>query len=219
MFVVLEDDAIVRVNPAWTTLTGWSPDETLGRPIRDFFHLHDTDTIRGIGATLRAQGEARSEHRLARKGGGWLWVRSQTKMLPERVRAAKALLIVFQDFTEDLARRIERQQSERANELLRNAAGVYVWQGSTRARGLCLRPGRAHALLAPGRGGDDDRRRDVRLDPRRRPADGLGGVQPHLTTGDHSLLTYRYLDPAHGTWVWMRAAWRACAAPAPRPGT
>jgi hypothetical protein len=44
------------------------------------------------------------------------------------VWAAKALLIVFQDFSEDRARRIERQQSERANELLRNAAGVYVWR-------------------------------------------------------------------------------------------
>ena len=70
MFVVLRNDAITRVNPAWTETAGWTPEETLGRPIRDFFHLHDTDTIRGIGVTLRAEGEARSEHRLARKGGG-----------------------------------------------------------------------------------------------------------------------------------------------------
>ncbi|HWW24792.1 MAG TPA: PAS domain S-box protein, partial [Caulobacter sp.] len=60
MFVVLENDAILRVNPAWTRLTGWPPEETLGRPIRDFFHLHDTDVLRGAGDTLRAQGEARA---------------------------------------------------------------------------------------------------------------------------------------------------------------
>jgi PAS domain S-box-containing protein len=123
MFVVTQNDAVVRVNPAWAQLTGWTSEETLGRPLRDFFHLHDTDTILGIGATLRAEGQALSEHRLARKGGGWLWVRSRSKLLE-----GDALLIVFQDFTEDRVRRIERQQSERANELLRTAAGIYVWR-------------------------------------------------------------------------------------------
>jgi signal transduction histidine kinase/CheY-like chemotaxis protein len=29
-----------------------------------------------------------------------------------------------------------------------------------------------------------------------------------LVTGDHSLLTYRYFNPADRDWVWMRAAWR-----------
>ncbi|WP_442081698.1 PAS domain-containing protein, partial [Rhizobium johnstonii] len=29
-----------------------------------------------------------------------------------------------------------------------------------------------------------------------------------LATGDHSVLSYRYLDPANRTWAWMRAAWR-----------
>jgi len=203
MFVVTENDAIVRVNPAWTTLTGWKPEETLGRPVRDFFHLHDTDTIRGIGATLRAEGQARSEHRLARKGGGWLWVRSQTKLL-----AGDALLIVFQDFSEDRARRIERQQSERANELLRTAAGVYVWRFDAR-KAIYVFEQDIPTPSSPQ--GDvrvitvDEMNASVHADDRPRV---WAAFRKTLATGEDSVLTYRYYDPALQRWSWMRAAWR-----------
>jgi len=203
MFVVTENDAIVRVNPAWTTLTGWKPEETLGRPVRDFFHLHDTDTIVSIGATLRAEGQARSEHRLARKGGGWLWVRSQTKLL-----AGDALLIVFQDFSEDRARRIERQQSERANELLRTAAGVYVWRFDSRKAIYVFEQdiptpsspqGNVRVMTV------EEMNASVHADDRARV---WAAFRNTLATGEDSVLTYRYHDPALRRWCWMRAAWR-----------
>jgi len=207
MFVVLENDVVVRVNPAWTTLTGWTSDETLGRPIRDFFHLHDTDTIREIGATLRAAGEARSEHRLARKGGGWLWVCSRTKMLPAP-SGGEALLIVFQDFTEDRTRRIERQQSERANELLRNTAGVYVWRFDPR-KGIYTFEQDIPTPSAPQGGVRtmtvDEMTASTHPDDRQSVWDAFSHT---LATGEHHMQTYRYLDPSRQTWVWMRAAWR-----------
>ncbi|CAN5307737.1 ATP-binding protein [soil metagenome] len=207
MFVVLENDAIVRVNPAWPRLTGWSPEETLGRPVRDFFHLHDSDIIRDIGAALRAQGEARSEHRLARKGGGWLWVRSQTKRLPGTL-GGEALLIVFQDFTEDRVRRIERQQSERANELLRNSAGVYVWRFDPR-KGVYVFEQDIPTPSSPQGGVRtmtiEEMTTSVHPEDRQRVWETFSQT---LATGDHHVLTYRYLDPANQAWVWMRAAWR-----------
>ena len=203
MFVVLERDAIVRVNPAWIRLTGWTAEQTLGRPVRDFFHLHDTDTIQAIGATLRAEGEARSEHRLARKGGGWLWVRSQSKMLP-----GEALLIVFQDFTEDRARRIERQQSERANELLRNAAGIYVWRFNPR-KGVYVFEQDIPTPSSPHGGVRTMTIQEMTIsvhdEDRQRVWDAFSQTLAH---GDHQVLIYRYLDPASQGWVWMRAAWR-----------
>jgi PAS domain S-box-containing protein len=207
MFVVLENDAIVRVNPAWTTLTGWAPAETLGRPIRDFFHLHDTDTILSIGKTLRAEGEARSEHRLARKGGGWLWVRSQTKMLQAGF-GGEALLIVFQDFSEDRARHLERQQAERANELLRNTAGVYVWRFDPR-KGIYVFEQDIPTPSSPQGGVRtmtvEEMTLSTHVEDRQMVWEAFSRT---LATGDHSLLTYRYFDPAHQTWIWMRAAWR-----------
>ena len=207
MFVVLENDAIVRVNPAWPRLTGWTPEETLGRPIRDFFHLHDTDIIQDIGATLRAQGEARSEHRLARKGGGWLWVRSQTKMLAP-TPGEEALLIVFQDFTEDRARRIERQQSERANELLRSSAGVYVWRFDPR-KGVYVFEQDIPTPSSPQGGVRtmtvEEMTSSIHAEDRQRVWEAFSHT---LATGEHNMLGYRYLDPASQTWAWMRAAWR-----------
>ncbi|WP_426015212.1 ATP-binding protein [Caulobacter sp. DWR2-3-1b2] len=203
MFVVIEESAITRVNPAWIRLTGWTAQETLGRPIRDFFHLHDTETIQAIGAALRAQGQARSEHRLARKGGGWLWVRSQSKALP-----GEALLIVFQDFSEDRTRRIERQQAERANELLRNAAGVYVWRFDAR-KGVYVFEQDIATPSSPQGGVRmmtiQEMTTSIHGEDRQRVWDAF--IQT-LAQGDHQVLTYRYLDPANQIWVWMRAAWR-----------
>jgi len=207
MFVVLENDAILRVNPAWTRLTGWTPEETLGRPMRDFFHLHDTDVLNDAGAALRTRGEAQSEHRLARKGGGWLWVRSHAKLLPEAF-GRDALLVVFQDFTEDRARRIERQQSERANELLRNAAGVYVWRFDPR-KGVYVFEQDIPTPSSPLGGVRTmtvgEMTASIHADDRQTVWEAFSRT---LATGDHCLLTYRYLDPAHQQWAWMRAAWR-----------
>ena len=208
MFVVLENDGVARVNPAWTTLTGWSAEETLGRPIRDFFHLHDTEVIQGIGRALRADGSARSDHRLARKGGGWLWVRSQTKMLEN-----EALLIVFQDFSEERAREIARQQTERANELLRSAAGVYVWRFNAR-KSVYVFDQDIPTPSSP-RGGArtmtmQEMTQSIHVDDRERVWTAFSRSLSH---GDHCVETYRYHQPDTDRLVWMRAAWRGVRGP------
>jgi len=203
MFVVLENDGVARVNPAWTALTGWSAEETLGRPISDFFHLHDTEVFEGIGRALRAEGRARSEHRLARKGGGWLWVRSQTKLLDNN-----ALLIVFQDFSEDRAREIARQQTERANELLRSSAGVYVWRFNPR-KGLYVFDQDIPTPSSPQGGARtmtiDEMTQSIHVDDRERVWTAFSRSLSH---GDHCIETYRYFAPEQERYTWMRAAWR-----------
>ena len=203
MFVVLENDAIARVNPAWTTLTGWTADETLGRPMRDFFHLHDTAIFQEIGRALSAEGRARSEHRLARKGGGWLWVRSQSKLLSRDV-----LLVVFQDFSEDRANAIVRQQAERANEMLRSTAGVYVWRFNPR-KGVYVFEQDIPTPSSP-RGGARtmtvaEMTESIHPDDRARVWETFSAT---LQSGEYRTLDYRYLDPEHQVWTTMRAAWR-----------
>jgi PAS domain S-box-containing protein len=177
LFVVLQNDAIVRVNPAWTDLTGWTPEETRGPadprllpPARHRGHPR-------IAASLQTVGHARSEHRLARKGGGWLWVRSQSKTLPS-AQGDDGLLIVFKDHSEDRAREIARQQAERSNELIRTEAGVYVWRFNPR-KGVYVFEQDIPTPSSP-QGGvrvmtcqrDDD------VDPRRRSRCGSGRRSP-----------------------------------------
>jgi PAS domain S-box-containing protein len=210
MFVVLENGKITRVNPAWTALTGWSADESLGRQIRDFFHLHDAEIFQEIDRSLRADGRARSEHRLARKGGGWLWVRSQSKQLSDGV-----LLIVFQDFSEDRARAIAKQQAERANEMLRSAAGVYVWRFNPR-KGVYVFDQDIPTPSSP-RGGVRvmtiaEMTQSIHVDDRERVWENFSAT---LQTGDYRLLDYRYLDPENQVWVVMRAAWRGVRGQSP----
>ncbi|HJV43549.1 ATP-binding protein [Caulobacter sp.] len=203
MFVAMQDDAIVRVNPAWTQATGWTAEESLGRPMRDFFHLHDTDVIHAIADALRVVGHARAEHRLARKGGGWLWVRSQSKVME-----GGGLLIVFQDFSEERRRQIARQQAERSNELLRTAAGVYVWRFNPR-KGVYVFdqdiPTPSHPEGGMRTMTVSEMTLSIHPDDRERVWDEFSRA---LRTGEHVEIDYRYLDPATETWAHMHAAWR-----------
>jgi len=210
MFVVLEKGVVVRLNPAWTALAGWTAEETLGRPMRDFFHLHDTEVFQEIGRSLREKGSARSEHRLARKGGGWLWVRSQSKQLSPDV-----LLVVFQDCTEDRARTLARQQAERANEMLRSTAGVYVWRFNAR-KGVYAFEQDIPTLSQPEGGARIMSRADM---TRATHPDDRARVRQAFTetlkTGEARTLDYRFLDVETRTWSTMRAAWRGVRVQSP----
>ena len=210
MFVVLEAGAISRVNPAWTSLTGWSAEESLGRKIRDFFHLHDAEVFHEINRVLRMEGRAGSEHRLARKGGGWLWMRSQSKQLSQNV-----LLVVMQDFSEDRARAIARQQAERAGEMLRSTAGVYVWKFNPR-KGVYIFDQDIPTPSSPMGGARTmtiaEMTHSIHPDDRAPVWENFSAT---LQTGDHRIVNYRYLDPESQTWSVMRAAWRGVRGPSP----
>ena len=210
MFVVLRDDRIIRVNPAWTTLAGWSAEETLGRQIRDFFHLHDTDVLTAAGHTLRTVGHAHSENRLARKGGGWLWVRTQSTLLEDGGQ-----LIVFQDISEDRAREAARLQAERSNELLRNAAGVYVWRFNPR-KGVYVFDQDIPTPSAPEGGARTMTIAEMTLsihpDDRARVWQAFSRT---LHTGEHVEIDYRYLDPGAEAWIHLHVAWRGVRGSSP----
>ena len=211
IFVVLEKGTIARVNPAWMGLTGWPAEESLGRPIRDFFHLHDTAVFEELNRALRVEGRAGCEHRLARKGGGWLWVRSQSKQL-----SGDTLLVVMQDISADRARAIARQQAERSNEMLRTTAGVYVWRFDPR-KGVYAFEQDIPTPSSPQGGARvmtiDEMTRSIHPDDRARVWDSFSNT---LRTGDHSVIDYRYHDPETQTWAVMRAAWRGVRGKSPQ---
>ena len=210
MFVVLHDRTIARVNPAWTQSTGWNPEDSLGRHINDFFHLHDTPIIEDIDRILQARGQATGEHRLARKGGGWLWVRSQSKVLE-----GGDLLIVFQDRTEERARNIARQQAERSNELLRTATGVYVWRFNAR-KGIYVFeqdiPTPSHPEGGMRTMSISEMTQSIHPDDRDRAWEALSRT---LRTGEHIEIDYRYLDPPADRWAHIHSSWRGVRGASP----
>ncbi|PIB93774.1 hybrid sensor histidine kinase/response regulator [Caulobacter sp. FWC2] len=210
MFVVLDGRTIARVNPAWVQLTGWSPAESVGRHMHDFFHLHDRPVIEDIGRALEATGQASGEHRLARKGGGWLWVRSKSKVLE-----GGGLMIVYQDFSEERAREIARQQAERSNELVRSAAGVYVWRFDPR-KGVYVFEQDIPTPSAPQGGVRTMTIAEMTMSIHAEDRERVWEVFSHtLRTGEHVEIDYRYLDPATDNWAHMHCAWRGVRGASP----
>jgi PAS domain S-box-containing protein len=63
------------LNPAWTELTGFRVEETLGRPFLDFIHPEDRALSSELFLAMlgRQRTECRHELRCLRRGGGYVW--------------------------------------------------------------------------------------------------------------------------------------------------
>jgi PAS domain S-box-containing protein len=122
LLVVVEQNIITRINPAWTDLTGWSTEETVGRPFQDFVHPDDDVAIADIAQQLATTGVGLGEHRALHMSGAWRWVRSRSK----RARDG-GVMVVLQDITELHVQAIELEDVRKSSELLRQAAGLFIY--------------------------------------------------------------------------------------------
>ncbi len=64
------------LNPAWTEITGYSVEESLGRPFVDFVHPDDRESDLAVAIASAREGQAihRGEFRYVHRGGGQRWV-------------------------------------------------------------------------------------------------------------------------------------------------
>jgi PAS domain S-box-containing protein len=122
VLVLIRESRIVRINPAWTELTGWTAEETVGCPIETFIPPVDMPLMSRMVETMEAEGHVRAEHRLLHREGRVLWVRSRAK------RAHDTTIAVLEDITDEHLRRLEADDAARANELLREAGGIMFWR-------------------------------------------------------------------------------------------
>ena len=205
VFALLRGGHVVRINPAWTDMTGWSVDETVGRPLEHFVPPADMAAIREIIDSLRSEGHARGEHRILRKDGRELWIRSRAKRGPD-----DAVIVVLEDVTEERAAHRDRDDAARANELLREAGGIMFWRFDP-STGLydvdadLSRPGgvgvvgarRMTVAQMMSEIHPDDRGRIVRA------------FEQTLATGEPKVIEYRHQrGKALGEWGSFRVAWR-----------
>ncbi len=123
VFMVVKAGRIVRANPAWTALTGWTLADTCDRRTGDFIHPEHRLAVQEAVKALTPGGEYRMDHCILAKSGAALWVSVRIK------RAADGtVLVVLQDITEQRARQAEGEDVKRSGELLRDAIGLTLWR-------------------------------------------------------------------------------------------
>jgi len=204
VFVILQHGDIQRVNPAWTALTGWEGADCYNRPFDSFGHPEDRDVLDGLVRDLLQFGQAGAEHRLLRKSGDWVWVKSRCKLTPEGMA-----LVVMQDITEARQRALIEEQDARTTDLLRDEAGVIVWNFDAETRLYSLDSDRLQA----GDVGTQGRRRltademlaEIHPDDRNAVA---AAFMHTMTSGGSHVAEYRHFRAEDGGWARLRAAWR-----------
>ncbi|MDB5429079.1 MAG: hybrid sensor histidine kinase/response regulator [Caulobacter sp.] len=203
LFVVLHDGLITRINPAWTTVTGWSAEESIGRSFREMLHPDDDDTVRDVLRALGDEGQTRAEHRLIGKDRRWIWVSSRVKRAEDG-----GLLVVLQDVSEEHHRAAEREQSQHASELLRAAAAVYMWRYCPTLDQHVVDPDLSKPAIAGGGGSRvlSGAEMSAEIHPDDRQVVNEAFIHT-VGSGEQCVIEYRHLDPETGGYRRFRAAW------------
>jgi PAS domain S-box-containing protein len=123
VFIVLRGRVLERVNPAWTILTGWSPEESLGRHMDEFGHPDNLAAINAATRQMETYGVAETDIRVRTKDGRWLCTSCRI-----RLNGDGLIMAVMRDVTAQRERELEENQARHATELLREVAGVRIWR-------------------------------------------------------------------------------------------
>ncbi|MDB5470886.1 MAG: hybrid sensor histidine kinase/response regulator [Caulobacter sp.] len=116
------DGVLKEVNPAWTSVTGWTAEELIGRSPVELIHPDDRAAFKINVAELRSKGECVTIGRLKAKDGRWLWFDGRNQL------SAEGLLIgAMRDITAERARDEELEAARRDHSMLGDAAGIGAW--------------------------------------------------------------------------------------------
>ena len=201
-FISVHDDVMRSANGAWTRLTGWGPDEVIGRSFSSLIHPDDLDDLMAALTVLGENERCVHAHRLATKTGDWCWVSHHA------VRGEQGwLLAILRDITVERERELHSQEALQAAAMLREAAGVTIWRYDPATDEYDLDPDftRQHDATGtewktPGAA--------VRPVVHRRDAPALHAAWTRsLTTGEPQRMNYRERT-ADGGWRHTHAAWR-----------
>jgi diguanylate cyclase (GGDEF)-like protein/PAS domain S-box-containing protein len=90
------------ISPAVFDLTGWKPDETMGRAFADVAHPDDLPKVQALIAKLHDDTEtAIIEYRIGKKSGGYVWVEGSFRIICDPTSGlASGILQVVRDITE-----------------------------------------------------------------------------------------------------------------------
>lgn len=134
--VIFQTDTAARwsfLNPAWTMMTGFTGDETLGRPLIDFIYPDDREQARALLADLvsGAKADCRCQIRYVTKSGGFRWVEARAHVLADAGDGVASISGTLSDITDrraaevalqDLNETLEQHVIERTYQLVESEA-------------------------------------------------------------------------------------------------
>jgi PAS domain S-box-containing protein len=206
-FLVAEGGIARAVNPAWTKLTGFTAEETVGRNLTEFSHPEDVGPLRTLVERVTRGETATAEARL-RTRDGWLWVRLQAKQQPQGPS-----LMVLRDISDERARVAERETLARSTALLREASGASVWRYNPQTRQYLFDHDvqlEAGESVGPSAVDPASVRSSLDIASEIHPDDAARvdrAFKDTLRTGNFNSVEYRSIEPT-GAVGNIRASWR-----------
>ena len=206
VFISVSDDVMRSANATWVQLTGWAPDEVIGKPFSSMVHPDDREGLTAALAVLGEDERCVYDHRLATKAGGWRWVSHHA------VRGEQGwLLAILRDITAERERDQHSQEALHAAAMLREAAGVTIWRYNPATDEYDLDPDFTRQQHATR---DEWKTSGASVRPvvHRQDAPALHEAWTRsLITGEPRRMNYRERT-ADGGWRHIHAAWRGVRA-------
>jgi PAS domain S-box-containing protein len=112
------DGVHVYVSPASLAITGFAPEEIVGRSIFDLAHQDDVDMLRGVQQQVLSTADTvTTTFRIRRKDHGYAWIESTCKRLSDPAGGVEGIIAVTRDVSErkEAAERLTRLQDELAH--------------------------------------------------------------------------------------------------------
>ena len=117
----------VYASPACRALLGWEPEEMLKIPTREAIHPDDVGFLEDRRAYSEDQ-PTTFTYRMLRKDGGYVWVESVSRALPQEPGRPSERLVVVRDIDERVAAEERLKQSEMRHRLLAENSADMVFQ-------------------------------------------------------------------------------------------
>jgi PAS domain S-box-containing protein len=196
--VVARDGVMLEVNLAWQTVTGWRPNQLVGRNYLEFLHPDSREAAAEMARGATKGGFSPIRMQWAHKGGGWIWLEGQGEAGPNG-----EMMGTVRDVSDALRQSEELEQARQVQSLLTETAGVGLWRVDRRVDEVEWSP-EWRAMLA--RAGVTIRNREdfAAVCHPDDFAEVIAALDGAVTRGESRAFSHRIKDAA-GRWIWIRA--------------
>jgi PAS domain S-box-containing protein len=206
--IVSAEGRFVTVNAAWTALTGWTTEETIGQPSIKFVHPDSQPELLDISRRMNESGATATELKVRCKDGRWIWLQGRGRLGPNG-----ELVGMLHDVSAEVEARAELEIARHTRELLAEAAGIGVWSYEPEGERIDWSPDTLALLGLKPSDVDTGEKFLARLpDDQREPVHEA--FRQATRTGEGGAIEFR-LRGDDGRWQTFRSTYRGEARPGP----